>query len=765
MGLLLSRRNLLRSLVAAGLATITTRIAVVRPECWPGNPLGGGLARVLPPSRFPLSYEDIIHFHGDWAAQGHPDEVVNPKGIVYSPALDRVIVSLSPYTYGAGQMVCTLTAVARDGRRRDAYAPGYRMSRDVEPQLAIVPAAGPPARAGFTPGDLFVGRGPGDVISRLSSSGRVLQDPFVDLGPEERLPGVDSTGPWGGLAFDTEGEFDGSLIVAEANGRIYRVGARGAFHVITDLKQRLEGVAVAPAHFGPVARHIIVGVEGTGNNDPASGRIYAIDASGKVTLLANIGFAAESIQFVPLNGGTYYQTELRFDGQAENRVLLASASQFLSRRGRMIVVNEYWGDVWEVDWNGKEYTQSLIGRPPRPWTTTSMCDQSTELEAGCFAERPPALPAWNDWVSIPGTAATDRAPAAGFDAVGDLHVFVTGKGDHRIYVNSVAAPPPALAASGSGWRELPGGVTTPHALSVVRYGQDLFALAVRVDGAVVHRRLRLASQLTRCNHCDDAPCTTACPATAMYRPSDGIVDFDNSICIGCRACIAACSSDANPLSRVSLKSMAGEAWTNEPWAEVPGGRYTDTAVSAAAVNGKLVLAAKSIGDGHVYMNEMTSQKQWTGWRVVPGGGRTDAAPTVTGFQDELYVLIRELRSKQILAAVRLRNGAWSEWAELPGQRVAGAPVAALATGTRAASGRDEQLYVFATGAYDRAPYWNVASGTGTWSGWQAIPPGGATDVALAGAVFDDRPSGAALYLLANGIEDGQILLRQASLKG
>ncbi len=55
---------------------------------------------------------------------------------------------------------------------------------------------------------------------------------------------------------------------------------------------------------------------------------------------------------------------------------------------------------------------------------------------------------------------------------------------------------------------------------------------------------RRAFQVTRCNQCDAAPCTFACPTSAMYRRPDGIVDFDKSICIGCKACIAACPYDA-----------------------------------------------------------------------------------------------------------------------------------------------------------------------------------------------------------------------------
>ena len=55
---------------------------------------------------------------------------------------------------------------------------------------------------------------------------------------------------------------------------------------------------------------------------------------------------------------------------------------------------------------------------------------------------------------------------------------------------------------------------------------------------------RRAFQVTRCNQCSDAPCVAACPTAAMFRRPDGIVDFDKSACIGCKACIAACPYDA-----------------------------------------------------------------------------------------------------------------------------------------------------------------------------------------------------------------------------
>ncbi len=55
---------------------------------------------------------------------------------------------------------------------------------------------------------------------------------------------------------------------------------------------------------------------------------------------------------------------------------------------------------------------------------------------------------------------------------------------------------------------------------------------------------RRSFQVTRCNQCEDPPCVAACPTAAMHSRPDGIVDFDKSICIGCKACIAACPYDA-----------------------------------------------------------------------------------------------------------------------------------------------------------------------------------------------------------------------------
>ncbi|WP_051305748.1 4Fe-4S dicluster domain-containing protein [Desulfogranum mediterraneum] len=45
---------------------------------------------------------------------------------------------------------------------------------------------------------------------------------------------------------------------------------------------------------------------------------------------------------------------------------------------------------------------------------------------------------------------------------------------------------------------------------------------------------------TQCFHCENAPCTKACPTRATWKEPDGIVVVDYDWCIGCRYCQAAC---------------------------------------------------------------------------------------------------------------------------------------------------------------------------------------------------------------------------------
>lgn len=68
------------------------------------------------------------------------------------------------------------------------------------------------------------------------------------------------------------------------------------------------------------------------------------------------------------------------------------------------------------------------------------------------------------------------------------------------------------------------------------------------DGPALRRALRYENDQgvikclsIGCMHCADAPCLMACPTGAIWRDENtGLVQVDNSQCVGCRSCLMAC---------------------------------------------------------------------------------------------------------------------------------------------------------------------------------------------------------------------------------
>lgn len=75
---------------------------------------------------------------------------------------------------------------------------------------------------------------------------------------------------------------------------------------------------------------------------------------------------------------------------------------------------------------------------------------------------------------------------------------------------------------------------------------------VRVGPEEIGGRLVMDFVPMHCRHCENPPCQAACPENAISRRLDGIVLFDETLCIGCKQCMEACPFGAvqyNPRSQ------------------------------------------------------------------------------------------------------------------------------------------------------------------------------------------------------------------------
>ncbi len=69
-------------------------------------------------------------------------------------------------------------------------------------------------------------------------------------------------------------------------------------------------------------------------------------------------------------------------------------------------------------------------------------------------------------------------------------------------------------------------------------GVQLRRVKSHVEGKFPGSRVQSIS--TACFHCNNPSCVSACPAGALYRRADGVVEHIRSRCIGCGYCIQTC---------------------------------------------------------------------------------------------------------------------------------------------------------------------------------------------------------------------------------
>ena len=87
----------------------------------------------------------------------------------------------------------------------------------------------------------------------------------------------------------------------------------------------------------------------------------------------------------------------------------------------------------------------------------------------------------------------------------------------------------------------------------------------------------------QCQHCENAPCVEACPTGATQKdPETGVVWVDEQQCIGCEACMTACSPTRGcaPTCRASPRGTLTWSWARPTRPATPATRWR-SAPSAA----------------------------------------------------------------------------------------------------------------------------------------------------------------------------------------
>ena len=63
---------------------------------------------------------------------------------------------------------------------------------------------------------------------------------------------------------------------------------------------------------------------------------------------------------------------------------------------------------------------------------------------------------------------------------------------------------------------------------------------VQIGPTEISGRLFMDFVPMHCRHCEKPPCMAACPVDAISKRNDGIMFFDEELCIGCTECVEAC---------------------------------------------------------------------------------------------------------------------------------------------------------------------------------------------------------------------------------
>lgn len=257
--------------------------------------------------------------------------LIEPRAVDYHPPSNQLLLA----TRRAPAEAFELQLIASDGRSQR-----FSSFSATSTQVRLVVVREPLGK--MLPGDVFLSATPA-TITRITAGGATVQDRWV------RLPG--EKGMIAALCLPSKGVFRGHLIVATEAGRLWMIDEAGKASLIADLATPVAGLLMVPddaARYGEWAGKLLVGAK-------AIGGLYAVDASGKVAYF-NLPIYPQDIEIIP-------REEDFFGLDSKNGVLWkASATQFASQAGNILIAQESPGILMNVRWTGKQFSFETIAQ-------------------------------------------------------------------------------------------------------------------------------------------------------------------------------------------------------------------------------------------------------------------------------------------------------------------------------------------------------------------------------------------------------------------
>lgn len=110
-----------------------------------------------------------------------------------------------------------------------------------------------------------------------------------------------------------------------------------------------------------------------------------------------------------------------------------------------------------------------------------------------------------------------------------------------------------------------------------------------------------------CQQCQNPPCVNVCPVGASFKRDDGVVLIDNTICIGCRMCMAACPYHARYFNWEEPEHTPEELEhtysPEQPWPQIKGTPAKCDFCVDHAEHGHIPLCAKACPTGTIYYGD------------------------------------------------------------------------------------------------------------------------------------------------------------------